>query len=117
MIYYKNKRYNSYSNYIHKKYGERVQKISVNAGFTCPNRDGTLGNDGCSYCNNKSFIPTYIRPDESITYQISKGIQYLQNRYKVNKFFVYFQPFSNTYASLNVLKKHMDLTIRIRLLM
>jgi radical SAM protein (TIGR01212 family) len=100
---FNHKRYNSYSSYINKKYGERVQKITVHAGFTCPNRNGTLGNNGCTYCNNASFIPAYCNPDENIRQQINKGIRFLSNRYKVKKFFVYFQPFSNTYASLDVL--------------
>jgi radical SAM protein (TIGR01212 family) len=105
MTNFNNKKYNSYSGYIHKKYGERVQKITVHAGFTCPNRDGTLGNNGCIYCNNKSFIPAYCNPGESIGKQIDKGIQFLANRYRVKKFFVYFQPYTNTYASLEMLVK------------
>jgi radical SAM protein (TIGR01212 family) len=103
-----NKHYNAYSDYIRKKYGERIQKISVHAGFTCPNRDGTLGNSGCIYCNNNSFIPGYIDPADSISEQIKKGIAFLQNRYKVKKFFVYFQPFSNTYASPEILEKYFE---------
>jgi radical SAM protein (TIGR01212 family) len=103
MIELSQKRYYSYRNYLNNKYGERVQKISVHAGLTCPNRDGTLGQNGCTYCNNNSFIPGYCQPQDSIKEQINKGMQFLKNRYKVKKFFVYFQPYSNTYAPLEIL--------------
>jgi len=99
------KKYNSYSNHLREKYGERVQKVTVDAGFTCPNRDGTVANGGCTYCNNLSFNPGYNNAEKSIRQQIDEGILFLKNRYKVNKFFVYFQPYSNTYASLDRLKK------------
>jgi len=102
---FNNKYYNAYSDFIICKYGERVQKVTVDAGFTCPNRDGTLGKGGCTYCNNDSFNPVYNDPAKSISEQITEGIEFLQRRYKVKKFFVYFQPFSNTYGSLERLKE------------
>ena len=102
---FNNKYYNAYSDFIIRKYGERVQKVTVDAGFTCPNRDGTLGKGGCTYCNNNSFNPAYNDPAKSISEQITEGIEFLQRRYKVKKFFVYFQPFSNTYGSLERLKE------------
>jgi len=102
---FNNKYYNAYSDFIIRKYGERVQKVTVDAGFTCPNRDGTLGKGGCTYCNNDSFNPVYNDPAKSISEQITEGIEFLQRRYKVKKFFVYFQPFSNTYGSLERLKE------------
>ena len=101
-----NKRYNSYPEYFRKLFGERVQKISVDAGFTCPNRDGTLAYGGCTYCDNDAFNPSYCLPDKSVTQQISEGIEFHAKRYRrANKFLVYFQAYSNTYASLDHLKK------------
>jgi len=101
-----NKRYNSYPEYFKKQFGERVQKISVDAGFTCPNRDGALSYGGCTYCDNDAFNPSYCLPDKSVTQQISEGIEFHAKRYRrANKFLVYFQAYSNTYASLNHLKK------------
>jgi len=101
-----NKRYNSYPEYFKKQFGERIQKISVDAGFTCPNRDGTLAYGGCTYCDNDAFNPSYCLPDKSVTQQISEGIEFHAKRYRrANKFLVYFQAYSNTYASIDHLKK------------
>ena len=99
------RRYNAMSNRIKEKYGGRIQKVSINAGFTCPNRDGTKGIGGCVYCNNQSFIPSYCVEDEDISGQINKGIQFLDKRYKRSKFYAaYFQAYSNTYKPLEELK-------------
>lgn len=103
-----NKRYNSFSQYQKKIYGERVQKVSVDAGFTCPNRDGTVASGGCIYCNNESFNPSYNDAGKSITQQIEEGIEFLKRRYKARKFIAYFQPYSNTYASLDTLKRYYE---------
>jgi radical SAM protein (TIGR01212 family) len=97
-------RYNSYRVYIQSIHGERIQKVTVDAGFACPNRDGTVARGGCIYCNNESFNPGYNSPLKSISRQIQEGIVFLKKRYKVSKFIVYFQPYSNTYASLAKLK-------------
>ena len=94
------KRYNAYNAYLKKAYGERVQKVTVDAGFTCPNRDGSAGYGGCTYCNNDSFNPGYNDAQKSIRQQVSEGTEFLRRRYKVDKFIVYFQPYSNTYAPL-----------------
>jgi radical SAM protein (TIGR01212 family) len=92
-------RYNSWSRRIREKYGGRIQKVSVNAGFTCPNRDGTLGTGGCIYCNNDSFIPSYCVAEQGIISQIDKGIEFLRKRYrKTRNYIAYFQAYSNTYA-------------------
>lgn len=99
------KRYNSYNTYLKNKYGQRIQKVTVDAGFTCPNRDGTVASGGCIYCNNESFNPGYNNPAKSVRQQIDEGIGFLRRRYGVEKFVVYFQPYSNTYASLDRLKK------------
>ena len=99
------RRYNSYSEYFKRSFGERVQKVAVDAGFTCPNRDGTKGRGGCTYCDNDSFNPSYCQPEKSITLQIEEGIEFHSRRYKRAKsFLAYFQPYSNTYASLDKLK-------------
>ena len=99
------RRFNAYSNYILKEFGERVQKLSIDAGFTCPNRDGTVGTGGCTYCNNNAFNPSYCTPSKSISQQIIEGIDFHQKRYRrANKYLAYFQPFSNTYAPLDKLR-------------
>ncbi len=106
MFFNGNKRYNSYSEYFKKLFGERVQKVTINGGFTCPNRDGNISINGCTYCNNLAFNPSYCNPKKSVKQQIDEGIEFHANRYRrANKFLAYFQPFSNTYSSLENLKK------------
>ncbi len=99
------KRYNSFNAYLKRQFGQRVQKVTVDAGFTCPNRDGTVAFGGCTYCNNDSFNPGYNDVSKSIRQQIAEGTEFLIRRYKVDKFIVYFQPYSNTYAPLDKLKR------------
>jgi radical SAM protein (TIGR01212 family) len=99
------KRYNSYNTFLRNIYGQRIQKVTVDAGFTCPNRDGTVASGGCIYCNNESFNPGYNDPTKSVRQQIEEGIEFLKRRYGVENFIVYFQPYSNTYASLDRLKQ------------
>jgi len=100
------KRYNSYVGYFKNKYGNRLQKIVIDAGFTCPNRDGKISYGGCTYCDNAAFHPSYSTPDKSIDFQIEEGIQFHKNRYRnATQFLAYFQPYSNTYASIEVLKE------------
>jgi len=101
------RRFNSYTEHIRKIFGVRVQKVVVDAGFTCPNRDGTKSDKGCTYCDNNAFNPSYCNPKESLFTQISKGIEFHAVRYRrAEKFLVYFQPYSNTYAPLPMLKKY-----------
>lgn len=98
--------YNAYSNYFKSLFGERIQKLSLNAGFTCPNRDGTKGYGGCTYCDNAAFNPSYCNPEKSILQQIEEGILFHQNRYhKATRYLAYFQAFSNTYSDLDHLKR------------
>lgn len=95
------KRYNAYPEFFKKIFGERIQKITIDAGFTCPNRDGTLSKGGCTYCNNDAFNPSYCRPEKSIKQQIEEGIEFHLNRYRrANKYLAYFQAYSNTYAPM-----------------
>ncbi len=99
------RRFNSYTEHIRKEFGGRVQKVVVDAGFTCPNRDGFKGMGGCTYCDNNAFNPSYCHPREHLHTQISKGISFHEVRYRrAQKYLVYFQPFSNTYAPLQVLQ-------------
>jgi radical SAM protein (TIGR01212 family) len=97
-------RFNSYSKYIRKTFGERVQKISVDGGFTCPNRDGTKGRGGCTYCNNDTFNPTYTSAQKTISQQIEEGIAFFEPKYKTQKYLAYFQAYTNTYDSIERLK-------------
>jgi len=97
---------NSYSGHLKKLHGERVQKITMDAGFTCPNRDGAKGVGGCTYCNNDTFAPPKLVSALSIKEQIDHGIKISKRKYKnVKKFYAYFQAYSNTYAPLEKLKE------------
>ena len=103
------RRFNSYTEYFRKNFGERVQKVTIDAGFTCPNRDGTKGTGGCTYCNNDSFNPSYCQPYKGIAKQINEGLEFHANRYRrADKFLAYFQAYSNTYAPLDKLKVMYD---------
>ena len=100
------RRFNAYSNYFRELYGARVQKLSIDAGFTCPNRDGSKGTGGCTYCNNDAFNPSYCVPEKSVTQQIEEGISFHRKRYRrSDSYLAYFQAYSNTYAPLGNLKK------------
>jgi len=99
------KRYNDFPTYFRNKFSERVQKVSVDAGFTCPNRDGTKGKGGCTYCNNKTFKPTYCNLEKSVTQQIQQGVDFFSKKYKAMRFLAYFQAYTNTYAPLEDLKR------------
>lgn len=98
------RRYNSYADWFAGLFGGRVQKLSINAGFTCPNRDGTLGYGGCTYCNNEAFIPGYCTPEKSVTDQIEQGIAFHRRRYRrAERYIAYFQAYTNTYADIDKL--------------
>jgi len=99
------KRYNDFSSFIRRKFNGRVQKVSIDAGFTCPNKDGTKGVGGCTYCNNNTFNPDYCKPIKPITQQIEEGIVFFSKKYKTQKYLAYFQAFTNTYAPLTDLRK------------
>jgi len=98
-----------YSDYLKERFGVRVHKVSVDAGFSCPNRDGKIGSKGCIYCDNRTFSPAYRDHDGlSLEDQIAKGIEFAKNRFKAEKFIVYFQTHTNTYAPLDELKQKYD---------
>ncbi len=95
------KRYNSFVGYFKRRYGERLQKIVLDAGFTCPNRDGKVGRGGCTYCDNAAFHPSYSTAGKSLRQQMDEGIEFHKVRYRTTEHYLaYFQSFSNTYAPL-----------------
>ena len=99
------KRYNTAAGYWRSAHGERLQKLVIDAGFTCPNRDGTVGYGGCTYCDNAAFHPHYSTPDKSITHQLDEGISFHKVRYRGAKHYLaYFQAYSGTYAPLERLR-------------
>ena len=99
------KRYNDFTSFIRRRFNGRVQKVSIDAGFTCPNKDGSKGIGGCTYCNNNTFNPDYCKPIKPIKVQIEEGIEFFSKKYKAQKYLAYFQAFTNTYAPLSDLKK------------
>lgn len=100
------KRYSSFVGYFKRKYGERLQKIVLDAGFTCPNRDGKVGRGGCTYCDNAAFHPSYSTAGKSLYQQMEEGIEFHKVRYRTTEHYLaYFQSFSNTYAPLERLKQ------------
>ncbi|MBN1952601.1 MAG: TIGR01212 family radical SAM protein [Bacteroidales bacterium] len=100
------RRINAASVYMKRRFGTRIQKVSLDAGFSCPNRDGTKSTGGCSFCNNDAFNPSYCHPGKSIAQQLAEGIAFHERRYRrAAKYVAYFQAFSNTHAPLEVLKE------------
>ena len=93
-------RYRNFTSFIKNKFGVRVQKVCIDAGFTCPNKDGTKGVGGCTYCNNNTFNPDYCKPIKPIKVQINEGISFFAKKYKAQKYLAYFQAYTNTYAPL-----------------
>lgn len=100
------RRYHVYNDWVKNEYGGRLQKVSVDAGFTCPNRDGSLGIGGCTFCNNEGFSPSYLRQQPDIVAQIDTGIEFMRRRYPRSRgFLAYFQSYSSTYGDLDKLKE------------
>lgn len=97
--------YRNFQTFLKPYLPQKVQKISLNAGFTCPNRDGSKGHGGCTYCNNQTFNPSYCDSDQSITEQLNKGIRFFAGKYPEMDYLAYFQAYTNTYAELDRLKK------------
>lgn len=98
------KHYNDFSTWLRRQLGCKVQKISIDAGFSCPNRDGTLSTGGCVFCDNKAFSPAYCRGNKSVKRQVEDGISFFKKKYKDMKYLAYFQAFTNTYAPVEHLK-------------
>ncbi|MDD3968487.1 MAG: TIGR01212 family radical SAM protein [Proteiniphilum sp.] len=103
-----NKPYRDFADYLAAHFPYKVQKISVNAGFTCPNRDGSKGRGGCTYCNNQSFSPGYGKPTKTITEQMAEGVQFFSRKYPEMQYLAYFQSYTNTYDSLESLTQKYD---------
>lgn len=96
--------YNEFGPWLKEKVGEKVQKISINAGFTCPNRDGRLGVGGCTYCNNQTFNPAYCRTERTVAEQLEEGKNFFARKYPEMKYLAYFQAYTNTYGELEEIK-------------
>lgn len=96
--------YNEFGPWLKEKVGEKVQKISINAGFTCPNRDGRLGVGGCTYCNNQTFNPAYCRTERTVAEQLEEGKNFFARKYPEMKYLAYFQAYTNTYGEFEEIK-------------
>ena len=105
--------YNDFPTFLRKYFSYKVQKISLNAGFTCPNRDGTKGWGGCTYCNNQTFNPDYCRTEKSITTQLQEGKYFFAHKYPEMKYLAYFQAYTNTYAELEGLKRKYEEALKV----
>jgi hypothetical protein len=103
--------YNDYTSYLKSKFGCKVYRIGIDGGFTCPNRDGTKGHDGCLYCTDQGSRSGYSKPEEDIKKQLSSRIEYLKKEKGAAKFIAYFQAFTNTYAKVDTLKRAYDQVI------
>ncbi|MGL5705414.1 MAG: TIGR01212 family radical SAM protein [Tannerellaceae bacterium] len=101
----KEKRYNDFGDFLKNHFPFKVQKISINAGFTCPNRDGSKGLGGCTFCNNQTFSPDYCHTEKSVTQQLNEGIAFFSRKYPEMKYLAYFQAYTNTYGDIEALKK------------
>ncbi len=107
------RRFNAGADDYRKRFGGRVQKITLDAGFTCPNMDGTCGTGGCTFCDNRAFNPSYNDPDKPVAQQLREGMEFHRKRYrKADRFLAYFQAYSNTYGELETLKEIYEQAIR-----
>lgn len=106
------RRYHVYNDWVRQAHGGRMQKVSIDAGFTCPNRDGAKGVGGCTFCNNEGFSPSYLLQERDILRQIDIGIEFMRRRYpRTKNFLAYFQSYSNTYDKLDKLKALYDVAL------
>ena len=105
--------YYDYGTWIRRRFPFRVQKISVDAGFTCPNRDGRLSTGGCIYCDNRTFNPAYCQRQDSITQQLEAGKLFFARKYPEMKYLAYFQAYTNTYASIDHLRQLYEEALRV----
>lgn len=100
--------YNDFSTFLRNRFGCKVQKITLDGGFTCPNRDGTVGRGGCTFCNNQTFNPAYCHRDKTIGEQMREGIGFFSHKYPDMRYLAYFQAYTNTYDSLDALKRRYE---------
>ena len=107
-------RYTDYAHYLSQRFPYKVQKISINAGFTCPNRDGSIGTGGCTYCNNQTFNPDYCNTEKSITQQLEEGKLFFARKYPQMKYLAYFQAYTNSYGELNELKRKYEEALSVK---
>ena len=105
--------YNDFSTFLRKRFPYKVQKISLNAGFTCPNRDGSKGWGGCTYCNNQTFNPEYCRTEKTVTVQLEEGKDFFAHKYPDMRYLAYFQAYTNTYAELEGLKRKYEEALEV----
>ena len=105
--------YNDYGSWLTAQLGFKTQKISLNAGFTCPNRDGRVGTGGCTYCNNQTFNPDYCQTEKSVAQQLEEGKQFFARKYPEMKYLAYFQAYTNTYDSLESLRSKYEEALRV----
>ncbi len=101
-------RYTEFSVFLKRYFDVKVQKISVNAGFTCPNRDGSIGRGGCTYCNNRTFNPEYCDTGKSIAQQLEEGRRFFSGKYPKMRYLAYFQAYTNTFGAMEVLKQRYE---------
>lgn len=106
-------KYVEFGPWLQSELGCKVQKISVNAGMTCPNRDGTLGTGGCTFCNNQTFNPAYCRTEKTVSQQLEEGKRFFARKYPEMKYLAYFQAYTNTYAALDRLKELYEEALRV----
>ena len=105
--------YNEFGSYLRGVFGCKVQKITIDAGFTCPNRDGKVGRGGCTFCNNQTFNPAYCHRNRTIAEQMREGISFFAHKYPEMKYLAYFQAYTNTYGSLDELKERYEEALAI----
>ena len=105
--------YNDFPTFLRQYFPYNVQKISINAGFTCPNRDGTKGKGGCTYCNNQTFNPAYCHTELSVSEQLEKGKKFFAYKYPDMKYLAYFQAYTNTYGELDVLRAKYEEALKV----
>ncbi len=99
------KRYREFSDFLRERFPFKAQKIAINAGFTCPNRDGSKGRGGCTYCNNQTFNPSYCQTDKSVTDQLAEGVRFFSRKYPEMRYLAYFQAYTSTYGELERLER------------
>lgn len=105
--------YNDLSGFLAAHFPYKVQKISIHAGFTCPNRDGSVGYGGCTYCNNQTFNPAYCHTEKSVSRQLEEGKRFFAHKYPEMKYLAYFQAYTNTYGELETLKRKYEEALNV----